>query len=206
MFRLRKPDEQYLARVREGCRDLPLSYTEVGCTRAGAPIGYAVDNYRVRLSSGPIVFEKAREALRNWHVLRLGWVQPCWPDAPVKEGALVGTLTRLLGLWAVNVCRVVYVLDEDGPIVRFGFAYGTLPGHAECGEERFQVEWLRADDSVWYDILAISKPGGWLTRLGYPLARRLQLRFGRDSLRTFSDAVRNMETGTPPCLCGKALE
>jgi uncharacterized protein (UPF0548 family) len=29
-------------------------------------------------------------------------------------------------------CRVVYVLDEPE---RRGFAYGTLPGHPESGEE-----------------------------------------------------------------------
>ena len=33
-------------------------------------------------------------------------------------------------------CRVVYVVDEPD---RRGFAYGTLPGHAESGEELFMV-------------------------------------------------------------------
>lgn len=49
---------------------------------------------------------------------------------------------------------------------RFGFAYGTLPSHAEIGEERFMVE-LR-DGAVWYDILAFSQAvarQGWLIRL-----------------------------------------
>ncbi len=52
---------------------------------------------------------------------------------------------------------------------RFGFAYGTLPGHVESGEERFLVEWDRGDDAVWYDILAFSRPNHVLTRLGYPV-------------------------------------
>ena len=38
---------------------------------------------------------------------------------------------------------------------RFGFAYGTLPGHGGSGEERFLIERDR-DDGVWYDILAFS--------------------------------------------------
>jgi uncharacterized protein (UPF0548 family) len=195
MFRLRKPDETFLQRVRERHRDLPLSYPEVGCSRQGVPAGYTVDHYRTRLGGGRTVFENAREALRHWQVLQIGWVQPCWPDATVKEGTLVGTLARVFGLWWVNVCRIVFIVEEDGPVVRFGFAYGTLPGHLECGEERFQVEWDRADDSVWYDIRVVSKPGGWLTRLAYPLTRWLQRGFGRDSLRAMCEMVQQTNPG-----------
>jgi uncharacterized protein (UPF0548 family) len=190
MFRLRKPHEQDLTRIRDRCRDLPLSYPEVGCSRDGEPAGYVVDNYRVQLGSGAATFERARAALRAWRMLQLGWVEPCWPDTEVKEGILVGTLARVFGLWAVNVCRIVFVVDEKGPVTRYGLAYGTLAGHAEIGEERFLVQWHLADDSVWYDIRAVSKPGGFLTRLAYPLTRRLQRRFGRDSLRAMVDAAR----------------
>jgi uncharacterized protein (UPF0548 family) len=190
MFRLRKPHELDLTQVRERSRDLPLSYAEVGCSRASTPAGYSVDSYRVRLGSGAATFARARTELRAWRMLRLGWVEPCWPDTEVKEGMLVGTLARVFGLWAVNVCRIVYLMEEDGPVTRYGLAYGTLPGHAETGEERFLVEWDQQDDSVWYDIRAVSKPGGLLTRLGYPLTRRLQRRFGHDSLCVFAEAVR----------------
>jgi len=133
--------------------------------------------------------ERARSALRAWRMLQLGWVEPCWPDTEVKEGMLVGTLARVFGLWAVNVCRIVYVVDEKGPVTRYGVAYGTLAGHAEIGEERFLVEWHLADDSVWYDIRPVSKPGSFLTRLAYPLTRRLQRRFGHDSIRVMVDVV-----------------
>jgi uncharacterized protein (UPF0548 family) len=190
MFGLRKPDERYLDQLHESHRDLPLSYREVGCSRGTAPAGYVADKHRVRLGSGAAVFERARQAVRDWRILRLGWVEPLWPDASVKEGTLVGTMARVFGLWTVNVCRIVFVVAEEGPVVRYGFAYGTLPGHVECGEERFQVEWHQADDSVWYDIRAVSKPGGWMARLAYPLTRRLQHRFGRDSLRVLAEAVR----------------
>jgi uncharacterized protein (UPF0548 family) len=83
----------------------------------------------------------------------------------------------------------VYVVDESGPISKFGFAYGTLPGHVESGEERFLIEWDRADDSVWYDILAFSRPNHILIRLGYPIVRRTQKRFGRDSAASMLRAV-----------------
>ena len=85
----------------------------------------------------------------------------------------------------MSACRIVYVLVEPR---RFGFAYGTLPAHVERGEERFLVEWC-ADDSVWYDILAFSRPNHWLVRLGYPITRLLQKRFARDSMRVMQAAV-----------------
>jgi hypothetical protein len=49
--------------------------------------------------------------------------------------------------------------------------------------------WLA--DSVWYDILAFSRPNHVLTRLGYPIVRRLQKRFGRDSAASMFRAVRS---------------
>ncbi len=42
-------------------------------------------------------------------------------------------------------CRVVYVVDEPD---RRGFAYGTLPGHAESGEELFLVRYDPATEEV----------------------------------------------------------
>jgi uncharacterized protein (UPF0548 family) len=66
--------------------------------------------------------------------------------------------------------RVVYVIDEP---LRKGFAYGTLPGHPETGEEAFIVEY-RDDDSVWLTIRAFSRPASWVFWLGYPLVRLMQ--------------------------------
>ena len=80
-------------------------------------------------------------------------------------------------------------MDDKGPVQRFGFAYGTLPEHAESGEERFTVEWHEADDAVWYDILAFSRPHQLLARLGKPVARRLQKRFARGSAEAMRRAV-----------------
>jgi uncharacterized protein (UPF0548 family) len=69
-------------------------------------------------------------------------------------------------------CRVIYVVDEAR---RYGFAYGTLPGHPECGEEAFVVE-HRPDDEVVFAISAFSRPADWLVRIGGPFVRRLQAR------------------------------
>ncbi|CAN5528128.1 DUF1990 domain-containing protein [soil metagenome] len=66
--------------------------------------------------------------------------------------------------------RVVYVIDEP---LRKGFAYGTLPGHPESGEEAFIVE-FRDDDSVWLTIRAFSRPSSWIFWVGYPIVRLMQ--------------------------------
>jgi uncharacterized protein (UPF0548 family) len=79
------------------------------------------------------------------------------------------------------------VIDEKN---RFGFAYGTLPGHAECGEEIFMVE-RHEDDSVHYVIKAFSRPRLWLARLGYPIARAQQRKFVRDSKAAMQQWVKN---------------
>ena len=130
---------------------------------------------------GEPVFQSAIAALQRWEQFNLGWVE-AWPsDVPIQKGEVVAVMGRAFGIWWLNACRVVYVVDEAGPISKFGFAYGTLPGHVESGEERFLIEWDRGDDGVWYDILAFSRPLHVLTRLGYPVVRRLQKRFGRDS-------------------------
>lgn len=70
---------------------------------------------------------------------------------------------------------------------RYGFACGTLSEHAEAGEERFLVEWLE-DGSVWYDLLAFSRPRHALARIAYPFGRMLQARFRRDSGRAMQQA------------------
>ena len=110
--------------------------------------------------------------------------------SPRRFTMAVGVLAHVLGLWSLNACRIVFTVDERGSDTRCGFAYGTLPDHVESGEERFTIEWHQADDSVWYDILAFSRPHHLLARLGYPLVRRLQKRFARDSAQAMMQAVR----------------
>ena len=55
---------------------------------------------------------------------------------PSSELVTAGTVVVVKIGFLKAPCRVVYVVDE--PHVR-GFAYGTLPGHPESGEERFVV-------------------------------------------------------------------
>jgi uncharacterized protein (UPF0548 family) len=80
----------------------------------------------------------------------------CWPGTRIEVGATVAVLVAHLGFWSLNSCRIVYLIDERGPVERFGFAYGTLTEHAEIGEERFSVEFHASEQAVWYDLYAFS--------------------------------------------------
>lgn len=178
---LRRPSSDRLRDFLGAQSGLAFTYAAVGATAAEPPTGYVVDHTRINLGAGSATYAAAKAALQRWQHFQLGWVETWPPDVPIQVGQPVAVIARLFGLWWLNACRIVYLVDEDGPIRRYGFAYGTLPQHAESGEERFTVEWHHADDTVWYDILAFSRPWQLAARLGYPLTRRLQRRFARES-------------------------
>ena len=189
MLSLRKPSVDAMRRFLAAQAKLPFTYEAVGATAETPPAGYVVDRTRIKLGEGEPVFRSAIAALKRWEQFNLGWAG-AWPsDTPIQKGEVVAVMGRAIGVWWLNACRVVYVVDEAGPVSKYGFAYGTLPGHVESGEERFLIEWNKCDDGVWYDIVAFSRPHQFSARLGYPVVRRLQKRFGRDSAAAVFKAV-----------------
>ena len=189
MFLLKKPSKPEIERFVSSQGDLPFSYAEVGASRGEAPRGYVVDRYRVKLGEGEEAYDRAKDALRSWRQFSLGWVSLHPGGASIEVGTTVAVLASHAGLWSLNSARIVYLLEEGGDVERFGFAYGTLPGHAERGEERFLVERDRRSGAVSYDVLAFSRPNHPLAWLGYPFVRVLQGRFARDSKEAMKWAV-----------------
>jgi uncharacterized protein (UPF0548 family) len=189
MFLLSKPSEQEIRRFLSSQQDQPFSHPDPNLLKEPAPHGYNADHNRTRLGEGPKVFAKAAGAIKRWEMFDIGWLHLCWPDAPIEAGSAVAVLAHHLGFWSLHACRIVCVIDEQGDWQRYGFIYGTLPDHAESGLEQFTIELNRGDDSVWYDILAYSKPNQVLAKIGYPITRLLQKRFARDSMRAMLDAV-----------------
>jgi uncharacterized protein (UPF0548 family) len=183
MFLLTEPSERVISKFISSQRLLPFSYPAVGATNATPPANYTVDHNRTQLGHGDEVYQRAVNALRGWKQFDLGWVTIVPAGVPLEVGSTVAVKAKAFGSWSLSAARVVYLVDDNGPVRRFGFAYGTLPDHVERGEERFTIEWNRQDDSVWYDILAFSCPRHLLVRLGFPLARLLQKRFARESMR-----------------------
>jgi len=153
--------------------------------------GYKLDHNRVQLGQGQACFERAKAAIRQWQMFDLGWVQIVDSNAQIEVGTLAGVIAKSFGFWSVNVCRIVYTLDESAAeMTRFGFGYGTLPAHIERGEERFSVEHHHTDDTVWYDILAFSRPNRLIAKFGYPFTRQFQKRFARDSKRAMVQVIK----------------
>jgi len=164
-----------------------LSYAAVGATaETAAPHGFTTDSNRAYLGRGADTFRSAAAALRRWEMFDLGWVHLRADRAPPSPGTNVAVTVQLAGLWWLNACRVVYIVEEPR---RFVLAYGTLEDHAESGEERFSADWTAGDDSVWYEIVAFSRPRHPLARFGRPFARAVQRRFARDSLAAMQRAV-----------------
>lgn len=179
MFLLRRPGAELVESFLQRERLAQFTYAAVGATRAaeGLPRGFTVDRHEVVLGSGDECWAAAKAALREWRHFDTGWSEVAGRPA-VQVGVTVAVVIRHWGFWSMNSARIVYVIDEAD---RFGFAYGTLPGHAECGEERFLVR-RDGEGGVRYELMAFSRPRAWLAWLGYPVVRGLQGRFARGSM------------------------
>jgi uncharacterized protein (UPF0548 family) len=141
---------------------LPLTYAEVGATAGSLPAGYHHVQKSAVIGCGRRRFEDAAEAGMRWGMLRGAGLKV----EATTEVAEVGSEV-IVHLGPVRApCRVVYVVDEPD---RRGFAYGTLPGHAESGEELFVVRYEPATDEVYAEVRAFSRHATWWSRLASPV-------------------------------------
>lgn len=158
-----------------------LTYPHVGATAEDPmPAGYRHVDRTVVLGTGRDVHERAAEALLTWQVHR-GLGARLTADRPRAEPDAIVVLTFGQAPFAVTVpCRVVHVIAEPDAD---GFAYGTLPGHPETGEEAFIVR-TRPDGQVTFTVRAFSRHSAWFARVLPPAARRAQELATRRYLRT----------------------
>jgi len=188
MFRLTKPTSEQIQQFLDSRETDSFSYDAVGATRDTPPAGYIVDHNRELLGSGRDVFDRAKQAVREWKMFEVPGLELIHNDTPIEAGRNVALFAHHLGFHSLHSCRIVYVIDETD---RFGFAYGTLSEHVEIGEERFAVEFHPGTEEVWYDIYAFSRPGHIFVKLGYPYGRYLQKRFGVGSKAAMKKAISN---------------
>jgi uncharacterized protein (UPF0548 family) len=128
-----------------------LTYTPVGFDAAGTPVS-------------PATVDESGEALFG-------------PDgsAFLRPGDTASLRIPFGPLRIAAPVRVVYVVDQPASK---GFAYGTLPGHPESGEEAWML--TKADDgSVWMTIRAFSRPSSKRWWMVYPVLRIVQSVFTR---------------------------
>lgn len=150
-------------------RAAPLTYSSLDTSlSAETPEGYRSFARSRTLSRRD--FDAAVQDLFSWRMHERSGLRVRASDVPLREGTVV--LMRLgPGPMSVRIpCRVVRVVDE--PHQR-GFAYGTLPGHPESGEEQFIL--TRQDDgSIRFTVSAFSRPATRIARWGGPLGRAFQ--------------------------------
>jgi uncharacterized protein (UPF0548 family) len=147
-----------------------VTYAEVGATaHAVLPAGYQHVRRANLIGRGAKDFRAAADAMMTWQVQRRAGltVRGCERVALgeiVWMGAVGGPLR--IGFR----CKVVSLIDDER---RKGFAYGTLPGHPESGEEAFLLIW-RDDDFVELQVVAFSRPAQWWSRIAGPAGSLVQ--------------------------------
>jgi uncharacterized protein (UPF0548 family) len=142
-----------------------VTYAEIGASATlPMPAGYHHLTYRLRLGAVPI--EAVGEAVVSFALHRAAGIRIVTGATRAAVGV---RLTVVVGVGPVRLtapCEVVAVFEEPD---RRGFAYGTLPGHPESGEEAFFVT-RDAHGDVWFEARSFSRPASWFTKLAGPLA------------------------------------
>lgn len=174
----------------------PFNYPEVGALARPGPLpaGYRHLRHRTRIGHGPDVLEAAGAAVTNWQMHRGAGVRVGHDTQPAGPGVEVLCTVGAGPLRLSAPCRVVWSVHRPE---RIGFAYGTLIGHPESGEESFVVE-MDPDGVVWFTVTAFSRPGRWYTRLAGPVGPLLQHLIAR----RYARAVRRAAAGDGPQVPG----
>ena len=155
---------------------MPLTYAEVGATEGTLPVDYRHLKASAVIGHGRQRFEEAADAVMRWGMLRGAGIRV----EATTEVAAVGSEV-LVGLGPLRApCRVVYVVDEPD---RRGFAYGTLRGHPQIGEELFAVRYDPVAGAVYAEVTAFSRHGTWWSRLAGPATSLAQRVISRRYLR-----------------------
>ncbi|NED95526.1 DUF1990 domain-containing protein [Phytoactinopolyspora alkaliphila] len=161
------------------------TYAEVGATRhEPLPAGYHHARRRERIGHGRAAFDAASHGLMTWAVQRGAGIRVDSTSAEVREGV---ELLNGVGIGPLRLrapCRVVWTVEEPR---RVGFAYGTLQGHPESGEESLILE-IDDHDDVWFTITVFSRAAAWYAKIGGPVTRALQ----SFATRRYVDAARHL--------------
>jgi uncharacterized protein (UPF0548 family) len=152
-------------------RSAPFTYPEVGATRDDElPAGYAHGERAAVVGSGRPAFERAVAAVFDWRMQKSAGLRVRASGPPSEPGTVVVLTAGLRRLGYDIPCRVVWA-RTDGD--EQGFAYGSLPGYPESGEESFVVR-LDPGGEVVFTTRVFSRLASPLARLGGPVSRAVQ--------------------------------
>lgn len=161
MFRLGRYSTAELERI------LAKARTDAPTFSAGTSSRYRHDRYERRLGS-PELFPVAARALRDW-AAHTGAGGRVLGDRPVAMDATVVVVFHLGPIDVASPCRISEVVDEPD---RWGFAYATLPGHSEEGQETFTVG--RRPGGTVFELDVLWRPRELLARLSGPIGLAVQ--------------------------------
>lgn len=174
-----------LRRCLRHAETLDFNYSDVGASRAGTtPLGYDTVTESAIVGAGVAQFSLLADGIRNWQIQRQSGVDVA-ADSPAREGVNVALAQRFGPVAIVFGCRVVWTVDEPN---RNGFAYGSLPGHPEAGEEAFIAE-LEPDGAVRFRVFGFTSAGTVATAVTRPVTRAFTRRALRGYLRAARDIV-----------------
>jgi uncharacterized protein (UPF0548 family) len=153
-------------RTLHAARTLMPSYDHVGSTLRPASGGVPSSTTSIEV---PGALASAADALLRW-ATHDGIRAMVVPHAPPTVGDTVCIVVPFGPFELLAPNRVVAVVAESE---RVGFAYGTLPGHPEVGEELFLAEQIDPD-RLRLTIRTDARLAGRVARASAPLSRRLQ--------------------------------
>ncbi len=182
MLFLRKPGIETIRGFLVRQSKLDFTYSAVGChVRQSSPPGYAIRSLAHQLGEGESAYEAAKRGAKELGSVRLGWLEAGPEGTPIQTNAMVAILARTFGIWWLNACRIVLVIEEvgNGESIRLRLMNFTGPRRNRRGAISSWNGIKRTTES-WFDILAFSRPHHILTRLAYPIVRMTQKRFGRN--------------------------
>jgi len=164
-----------------------VTYPDVGVTLD--PQWSAERGARVATSDlgvGPDAFAAAVAALRDLKPQRDVGSEPEPAASVVAEGATIVFILRRGPIHVLIPNRIVAIIDEP---TRFAYAYGTLPGHPESGEEGFTIE-LLPNGTVRGTIRVLATAPNRATQhlFGWPISLVSQL-VARRYLRSLQEAA-----------------
>jgi uncharacterized protein (UPF0548 family) len=152
---IRPGNSESVSRLLVDLADSEPTYAEVGATLRGErPQGYRHDSYEAALGTGRVSFLRASTGLQTWKGHQVPGINVLPRGVPLERGATVVVTLGTPWLALASPCRIVGILDEPD---RWGFAYGTLPGHPEQGEESLVVS-IGDDVAVTFRITASPGP------------------------------------------------
>lgn len=142
------------------------------------------DHHRAKLGSGSAIFDKALALILSYSMFpqeRLRAILSSGSKAAMGATVVQHAKASIFEFEMAN--RVVEVFDrhKDG-VHEAGLKIVSLKGHPEQGAETFMVT-QASDGTVELHIIANSRPGHWLTRIGAPWTRRVQLKATSECIR-----------------------